>query len=171
MKYGITLIELLIVIALVGIISGVGWPALQGWNCKQEHRNDYEELNNIFEKARAQATSEGNSTLVKANRGLPSNGGTYSVYSLQTKNCSFSGSPSNLSFKIPSHTISNKSKIFGPAWQCFHADGSASASQALNLHQVQKECDGKTITYQTLIFGATGLFEKKIRKGSSWQDL
>ena len=49
MKPAITLIELLVVIALVGIIAGTGWPTLTGWNCKQELRNDFESLNQLFE--------------------------------------------------------------------------------------------------------------------------
>ena len=68
MKPAITLIELLVVIALVGIIAGTGWPALTGWNCKQELRNDFESLNQLFEKARSEAINRSQTVLVRANR-------------------------------------------------------------------------------------------------------
>ena len=77
MKPAITLIELLVVIALVGIIAGTGWPTLTGWNCKQEHRNDFESLNQLFEKARAEALNRSQTVLVRANRSLPADGATY----------------------------------------------------------------------------------------------
>jgi len=162
MRPAITIIELLIVIALVGIIAGTGWPTLTGWNCKQELRNDFESLNNIFEKARVEAINRGRTVLVRANRSLPYNGAIYSAYLLPNKTCSFSSSAQSLSMQIPNITISNKSKLFGATSQCFHADGSATASQSVQVHQVQRECSSKTHSYQTLVFGATGLFEKKV---------
>ena len=88
MKPAFTLIELLIVIALVGIIAGTGWPALAGWNCKQELRNEFESLNNVFEKARVEAINRNKMILVQPNKRLPTNGATYSVYLLDNKICS-----------------------------------------------------------------------------------
>lgn len=173
MKAAITLIELLVVIALVGIVAGTGWPALTGWNCKQELRNDFESLNNIFEKSRVEAINRGKTVLVRANKSLPSNGAIYTAYLLQNKTCSYSASAQSLNMVIPSITISNKTRLLGVASQCFNSDGSAIASSLPQLHQVQRNCSNKTYTYQTLVFGATGLFEKKIKPhgSSSFQDL
>ena len=162
MRPAFTLIELLIVIALVGIIAGTGWPTLTGWNCKQELRNDFESLNNIFEKARVEAINRGRTVLVKANRSLPYNGAIYSAYLLPNKTCRISSSAQSLSKQIPNLTISDKSRLFGTPNQCFHADGTATSIQALQFHQVQRNCSGRTHSYQTLVFGATGLFEKKV---------
>ena len=173
MKPAITLIELLVVIALVGIIAGTGWPTLTGWNCKQELRNDFESLNQLFEKARAEAINRSQTVLVRANRDLPSNGATYRAYLLSNRACSFSGSAQSLHPLIPNLVISNKSRLMGVANQCFNSDGSASASNAIQLHQVQRDCGKGNQTLQTLVFGATGLFEKKVRRpgDSSFSDL
>ena len=76
MRPAFTLIELLIVIALVGIIAGTGWPTLTGWNCKQELRNEFESLNNVFEKARVEAINRNKMILVQPNKSLPTNGAT-----------------------------------------------------------------------------------------------
>jgi|TARA_B110000093_G_scaffold150215_1_gene164063 prepilin-type N-terminal cleavage/methylation domain-containing protein len=158
----ITLIELLIVIALVGIIAGTGWPTLTGWNCKQELRNEFESLNNVFEKARVEAINRNKMILVQPNKSLPTNGATYSVYLLDNKICSATQGRQSLSNIIPNLTISDKYKLLGAAFQCFDADGSATASQATQVHQIQRTCSGQTHSYQTLVFGATGLFEKKV---------
>ena len=173
MRPSITLIELLIVIFLVGIIAGTGWPTLTGWNCKQELRNDFESLNNIFEKARVEAINRGRTVLVRANNRLPHNGAIYSAYLLPNKMCRISSSAQSLSMQIPNLTISDKSRLYGTPNQCFHADGTATSIQALQFHQVQRECSGKTHSYQTLVFGATGLFEKKVffQGTSGYQDL
>ena len=59
MRPAITLIELLIVIALVGIIAGVGWPSLGGWNCRQDLRNEFENFNNSKSTVIAQKVLNG----------------------------------------------------------------------------------------------------------------
>jgi prepilin-type N-terminal cleavage/methylation domain-containing protein len=172
-KPAITLIELLVVIALVGIIAGTGWPALTGWNCKQELRNDFESLNQLFEKARSEAINRSQTVLVRANRSLPSNGATYTAYLLTNKACTLSGSAQSLDPMIPKLVITSKSRLLGVTNQCFNSDGTASASNSTQLHQVQRDCGKGDETYQTLVFGATGLFEKKVRRpsGSSFEDL
>ena len=162
MKPAFTLIELLIVIALVGIIAGTGWPTLTGWNCKQELRNEFESLNNFFEKARVEANNQNSTVLVRANKSLPSNGAIYQAYISPNKICQMQSSTSSLSNIIPNLTISSKYLLFGAASQCFNADGTATASQAAQVHQIQRTCSGQTHSYQTLVFGATGLFEKKV---------
>jgi len=158
----ITLIELLVVIALVGIIAGTGWPTLTGWNCKQELRNDFETLNSFFENARVEAINRNKTVLVRANKSLPSNGPTYQAYLLPNKSCRMSSAAQSLSLQIPNLTISNKSRLYGTPNQCFHADGTATSIQAFQFHQIQRECSGKNHSYQTIVFGATGLFEKKV---------
>ncbi|MDE0954808.1 MAG: prepilin-type N-terminal cleavage/methylation domain-containing protein, partial [Candidatus Poseidoniales archaeon] len=125
MRPAFTIIELLIVIALVGIIAGTGWPTLTGWNCKQELRNDFETLNSFFENARVEAINRNKTVLVRANKSLPSNGPTYQAYLLPNKSCSMSSAAQSLSLQIPNLTISNKSRLYGTPNQCFHADGTA----------------------------------------------
>ena len=168
MKLAFTLIELLIVIALVGIIAGTGWPTLTGWNCKQELRNEFESLNNFFEKARVEAINQNKSVIVSVAKGMsPWNGARISAMIGQPNKlrCARSSASSSLRNIIPDLTISTKYKLLGApgsSQQCFHADGSATASQAIQVYQIQRTCSGQTHTYQTLIFGATGLFEKKV---------
>ena len=162
MRPAFTIIELLIVIALVGIIAGTGWPTLTGWNCKQELRNEFESLNNVFEKARVEAINRNKMILVQPNKRLPTNGATYSVYLLDNKICSATQGRQSLSYIIPNLTISNNYTLRGAAFQCFHADGSATASQANQVHRIERTCSGEAHSYQTVVFGATGLFEKRV---------
>ena len=100
--------------------------------------------------------------LVQPNKSLPTNGATYSVYLLDNKICSATQGRQSLSNIIPNLTISDKYRLLGTAFQCFDADGSATSSQATQVHQIQRTCSGQTHSYQTLVFGATGLFEKKV---------
>ena len=62
---GITLIELLIVIALVGIIAAVAGPNLTGWNCRQDFRNDFENFTHYLSKVQSVAISRNKTTLVR----------------------------------------------------------------------------------------------------------
>tara|TARA_B100000795_G_scaffold183734_1_gene139358 strand:- start:1247 stop:1771 length:525 start_codon:yes stop_codon:yes gene_type:complete len=157
-----TLIELLIVIALFGIIAGFGWPSLAGWNCKQELRNEFEALNSVFENARVEAVNRNRSILIEPNNRLPSVGATYSVFLLSENICSATQARQSLSLVIPNLTISNNYTLRGAAFQCFHADGSATASQANQVHRIERTCSGEAHSYQTVVFGATGLFEKRV---------
>jgi prepilin-type N-terminal cleavage/methylation domain-containing protein len=166
-KPAFTLIELLIVIALVGIIAGTGWPTLTGWNCKQELRNEFESLNNFFEKARVEAINQNKSVIVSVAKGMSAWGGARISADISQPNnfrCARL-TASSLRNIIPDLTISTKYKLLGApgsSQQCFHADGTATASQATQVYQIQRTCSGQPHTYQTLIFGATGLFEKKV---------
>lgn len=170
MKPGITLIELLVVIALFGIIAGVGFPNLAGWNCKQEIRNDFASVNNIFEQARDEAINRSRTVLVRTIKNLPSDGATYRAFLLDNRNCNASQSSQSLELFIPNVVISNKTQLFGPSAQCFHSDGTATASQAAQQHQMSRTCRGIPITYQTFVFGATGLLDKQRRFKNAWVD-
>ena len=44
-KSAITLIELLIVIAIVGVMAAIAGPNLTGWNCRQNLANDFNKFN------------------------------------------------------------------------------------------------------------------------------
>jgi prepilin-type N-terminal cleavage/methylation domain-containing protein len=163
-KPGITLIELLVVIALVGIMAGVGWPNLSGWNCKQETRNDFEALNNIFEDARVEAINRSRSILVRGTKKLPAQGGQYGAFLLDTKTCNANATNQSLANFIPNVTISIKTKISGPSGQCFHSNGTSTSTEPTKLYEVQRTCKEKKLTFRSIIFGATGLIEKMVSR-------
>jgi len=170
MKSAMTLIELLVVIGLVGIIAGIGYPNLDGWNCKQLIRNDFESLNNMFEQARAEAINRNQSVIVEANRRLPADGVTYRAFLNNDRRCPGTQGRTAIPNEIPNITLSGETTAWGVPTQCFHSDGTATGSQAVQFHEVRRACNGVNITYRVNIFSATGLFEKLVRGNNAWQD-
>jgi Tfp pilus assembly protein FimT len=164
-KPAITLIELLIVIGLVGIIAGVGWPNLQSWNCKQQLRNDFENFNLYMSKMQAEATTRSRTTLVQVV--IPAGAVSLRPFLVDTKTCT--GARQSLQTQIPILTLSTATKVAGDQTQCFYSDGGADA----NSYQFTKTCSGKRYLYKTQIFGATGLIEKLQYNftNKSWEDL
>ncbi len=172
MKTAITLLELLVVIALVGIIAGVGWPNLVGWNCRQEHRNDFERFNHFLKEVQSVAINRNKTTLVRVTPS-PQNSnslGTLKAYLLQNKSCTTSRAQS-LENEIPTYYFHKESELKTEhnRNQCFYADGSAD----YNTFTLRRSCGGKNLLYRIQMFAATGLIskEKFNFKKNTWEDL
>ena len=167
MKTAITLLELLVVIALVGIIAGVGWPNLVDWNCRQELRNDFEKFSLYLNEVQSEAIRRNKTTLVRV---VTPQGSAYlRPFLLQDKNCTITTRSQSLENQIPIHSFPPATRISSAGYQCFYADGSANA----NSYQFTRKCSDKSYLYKIQIFGATGLFEKQKYNYTTktWSDL
>jgi prepilin-type N-terminal cleavage/methylation domain-containing protein len=175
---GITLIELLIVIALVGIIAAVAGPNLTGWNCRQDFRNDFENFTHYLSKVQSVAISRNKTTLVRVTESP--RGSNYFAnlkpYLLKTKfrpntaACTVTGAQS-LETEIPILYFPNETvvKVDHKPNQCFFADGSADS----NTFTFRRHCSGKDYLYRIQMFSATGLMSKEQYNYSKsrWEDL
>jgi len=160
---GITLIELLVVIVIIGILAGVGGPNLGGWNCRQELKNDFSELNGFLEElkiesvtrnrtmlASVRSSGKGNNALIKAYQGPQG----------KKKACGsgagweYLGANDITDYEAES-ALENFSKTV-----CFNADASATAGS----YTLGRQCSGwwgdTYFQYKNQIFGATGYIEK-----------
>ena len=172
-RSGITLIELLIVIALVGILAAVSGPNLTGWNCRQDFRNDFENFNHYLSKVQSVAISRNKTTLVRV---TPSTSawkappGNLKPYLLKTKSCTVTGAQS-LETEIPILYFHKETavKVDHKPNQCFYADGSADS----NTFLLKRLCSGKSYLYRIQMFSATGLMSKEQYNYSKsiWEDL
>ena len=166
----ISLIELLVVIVIVGILAAAVGPNLGGWNCRQDLRNDFENINGFMQTLRLEAVNRNKTmkAVLKSGRILMAfEGNTPNA----NQNCNGSrftwlGHPKTKDI-IDYHI---KSKItFQRTFGCFKADGSATA----NSYTLSRQCGGKTYLYRSQIFGATGFISKEQYNSSKaiWEDL
>jgi prepilin-type N-terminal cleavage/methylation domain-containing protein len=167
MKAAFTLLELLIVIALVGVIAGVGFLSLGGWNCRQDNLNNFERFSQFMRETQSEALNRSAATLVQV-----STAGTQDflrAHLLPDDNCTISANSSPLDFIIPVLTFQEEITIVGPVAQCFYSNGSADD----NSYQFGRSCGDNPNLFRLQFFAATGLVEKlkfsNIR--NLWEDL
>lgn len=175
-----TLVELLVVIALIAIVAAFSIPNLQGWNCNRQVRNDVDQLNGFLRTLRIQAMSF-NRSMQAASELASDPGKVHPYYGAQTKgrqDCK-SGTWSHMPIdQIPESEAHNKFDLvleranFAATADfkvCFHADGTASAQTI----SVKATCAGKINHYKTQIFGATGFLEttRFNTRTSQWDEL
>jgi prepilin-type N-terminal cleavage/methylation domain-containing protein len=173
LKSAITLIELLVVIALVGIIAGVGWPALTGQNFKVSLRNDYERINSFLEEAKAEAINRG--ITVQVTTTANNDGWVFRAQQMPSRVCT---SPAvgavSLAIQIPDISIDSRRDptiLLLPGAYCFRPDGSAlRGGQGTQDYMLRRNCGDDVpffISYRTGIFAATGLLNKEMRLGTA----
>lgn len=156
----ITLIEILVVIAVLGILAAFVAPNVGGWNCKQEVRNDFEQLTGFMQTLRSEAINR-NKTMRGYIRG---NRSVNSIMAFEGNKPNANQSCNGSRFTWLGHPRRNdiadysfESKITNyQRFVCFKADGSATASS----YTISRQCDGKNHQYKGQIFGATGFIEK-----------
>ena len=177
-----TLVELLVVIALIAIVAAFSIPNLQGWNCNREVRNDVDQLNGFLRTLRVQAMSFNRS--MQAESQLASDPAqVHPRYGAQTKgrqDCDsgtwthmpIDDNPGDEAWLYKFDLLLTKDANFaGTAGfkVCFHADGTASAKTI----SVKATCAGEINHYKTQIFGATGFLEttRFNTRTSQWDEL
>lgn len=178
---GMTLVELLVVIALIAIVAAFSIPNLQGWNCNREVRNDVDQLNGFLRTLRVQAMSFNRS--MQAESEMASDPAqVHPNYGAQTKgrqNCEsgtwthmpIDDNPGDEALLYQFDLVLERANFADTAGfkVCFHADGTASAQTI----SVKTTCAGKINHYKTQIFGATGFLEttRFNTRTSQWDEL
>lgn len=160
----ITLIEILVVIAVLGILAAFVAPNVGSWNCKQEARNDFENLNGFMQTLRLEAVNRNRTMLARVYRG----GNNAIIMAYQgpqgkKKNCSGSG----WSYRgrtvgdIMDYRSEKSSLSYTKRDVCFEADGTATPSpKGKYAYLISRQCSGKNYQFKNQIFGATGFIEK-----------
>ncbi len=160
----LTLIEILVVIAVLGILAAVVGPNIGGWNCRQEARNDFERLNGFMQTLRLEAINRNRTMLARVYRG----GNNAIIMAYQgpqgkKKNCSGGG----WSYRgrtvgdIMDYRSEKSSLSYTKRDVCFEADGSATpAPKNQYSYRLSRQCDSKNRQFKNQIFGATGFIEK-----------
>jgi len=158
MRCAITIVELLVVVAIVAIMAGIAGPNLSKWNCKQDIENDFSSLNGFLDTLRLRSVSQNRSLMAKKYKN-----GLKAHYS--NKKCKIGGEVG-----IPDLQVNSTIK-FTPSNlnTCFHADGSASDTK----FELYRKCDSKQYKYRSQVIGVTGfiLKEKYNYNTRQWDDL
>ena len=177
---GITLIELLVVIVIIGILAGVGGPNLGGWNCRQEVKNDFAELNGFLEQLKIESVSRNRTMLASVRSSGKGNNALIKAYQGpqgKKRACGsgagweYLGANDITDFEAES-ALENFTKTV-----CFNADASATAGS----YTLGRQCSGwwgdTYFQYKNQIFGATGYIEKLkpdtffCNRDNCWEDM
>ena len=158
MRGSITIVELLVVVAIVAIMASIAGPNLNTWTCRQDVENDFSSLNGFLDTLRLRSVSQNRSLMAKVYKN-----GLKAHYS--NKKCNIRGEVGLSNLEINT-TINFKSSSLNT---CFHADGSASGTN----FELYKKCNDKQYRYRSQISGVTGFIikEKYNYKTRQWDDL
>jgi len=167
----VTLIELLVVIAVLGILATVVGPNISNWNCRQETKNDFAELNGFLTTLRFEAANRNRTMMARVYRG-GDNPIIMAYMGPADKKKSCSGGGWNYRGRGVNDILDYKSESRLTNYTrdvCFNADGSATAAS----YTMSRQCDSKKHQYKNQIFGATGFInkEKYNLKTSKWDEL
>jgi prepilin-type N-terminal cleavage/methylation domain-containing protein len=144
-----TLIEILVVIAVLGVLAAMVAPNIGGWNCRQEVRNDFERLNGFLERVRLEAVNRNKTMMAYYSRN-----GYMRAYQV-SKACQVN--TSIVSTNIPDLILDKKNKITTQTSpSCFYADGSSEAG----FYLLSRQCGTKNYKFKSQLFSATGFIEK-----------
>jgi len=65
MRGSITIVELLVVVAIVAIMASIAGPNLNTWTCRQDVENDFSSLNGFLNTLRLRSVSQNRSLMAK----------------------------------------------------------------------------------------------------------
>ena len=146
----ITIVEVLVVIALISIVAAVVAPNMSGWACEESIKKNAMSVNYLLQRARNEAMNIDNNNV---NRQILAilEGKTMNLYSIARGSCSKS-----IAIKVDYKTLDSGITANPSNFQtCFLPDGTAIGS-TLTLHG---QCGGNNLKYKTEVFGATGFIE------------
>jgi len=164
LKWAFSIVELLVVIALIGIVAAIVAPNMGSWACEEDIKKNSMAMNYLLQRGRNEAMNiDGNNVsrqvlAIMENRKL-------NLYSIPRGSCS-RRSGSLIDGKQLDTGISPNPSSFTT---CFYPDGSALGS-SLTL---TKQCSGQTLRFKNEVFGATGFIESTIYNSSTgkWDTL
>jgi prepilin-type N-terminal cleavage/methylation domain-containing protein len=163
---GFTILELLIVVAIISVIVGVGMPNLDGWNCKRQAKNDFNELVGFLESLRSEAIYK-NRTMMSRVSVMKKN--AFQGYSSRVSGTARSCSGTNWDLRNPAYGLMNpdvqlvKSNIHLGGDICFHPDGSVTMSGVSNsTYRIRSVCGAARLEYAVTVFTSTGFLGKKV---------
>ena len=173
---GISLVELLVVVALMAVLAGVAVPNLSGWNCRQEIKNDFDRLNGLLYTLRTEAVNRNQSMMARVYRSNPALIRAWENRRSARKGRCGGGGWIYLGFGRGGRVVDIQDIRFDKAIlasysrdTCFHADGTASSSSYI----VSGICDGTDYRYRTQVYSATGFLERSKRnpKTRVWEEI
>ncbi len=175
---GFTLVELLIVIALVSIIGGIGAPNLLEWNCKQTIKKDFTNLSSAVFFAHGRAVDQNNSTRLHGSYNSGTQTMTYRFYNAPTAKAQKVACGSSVGQTWQPTTdapvvLTNALRSVYPNYACFHADGTVTGdetSDQIFQWDIGRTCGAKVIDYRIKMYQETGFMEKlvKSRQQNKW---
>lgn len=170
---GITLVELLVVIALMAVLAGVAAPQLTSWNCKQEVKNDFDRLNGLLYILRTEAVNRNQSMMARVNRSDPA-----LIQAWENRRPAQKGNCGGVEWNylgggrvVDIQDVRlDQARLASPTEDtCFHADGTASSSS----YTITGRCEGTVYMFRTQIFSATGFLGRSKRNPRTmvWEEI
>lgn len=160
---GITLVELLVVIALIAILAGVATPTISDWNCRQETEGDFLNLAGGISYLQALAKDRNRTTLLRSSRSGTKV--TFSYYQARgvgrKEDCWGRSYSASRWERINGSASVDGTLLAGGGGVCFHADGSV--NQGLTKQWTVGTVCGpqkKIAQYKIIVHGTTGFLEK-----------
>lgn len=180
---GLTLLELLTVIVIIGVLAAVTLPNFSSWNCQRRMANEFRQVVALFQAAQLQALSSGQTIKIV----IDHEAGTLTAFkplnrSQRNVGCDLAdnqweivAAPETLK-SIPLERLSVASAV-SPF--CFYPvdypqddrdPGFAHAPDNLTLNQ--NACGGQDVMYRLSVLTATGLIEKEkyLPVTATWSD-
>lgn len=164
MNKGLTILEMLVVIAIIATMAGFVLPNMDSWNCRQNTTNDFNSLSSTVNYLQTLAKNRGRSTLL---RGVQDGSKiTYSYYQAKTtlikENCWSQAYSDTIWESIDGSIELDGTLTTDPGLVCFHADGSVNQG-VTKVWVVSKTCGtaNQLTSYRLSTYGTTGFLEKE----------
>lgn len=157
---GFSLLEMIIVVALIGVLAAFAGPPVTVWNCKRALSLEFSSAYDMLTVARSQAPLLGKSLMVSSQRVSQ---GSRLFWGESNRACSVVPSEHLGAIELSRSTLTLASPI------CFHRDSTASGTTI----ELAKSCGGVEYTYRAELTTATGYLSKQRRVGStgSWEGI
>jgi len=177
-QLGISLLEILVVIAILAIVAGFTLPNVGGWNCAREVRNDFDNLNGLMQTLRVEAMARNRPMLASIEQGgdkaiirawMRSKVVFGETACGQVGGSAWVRSDTGQMIQIKDVRFKRAALNDQGTIACFYPGGTA----AMSRYTVTAQCDGKKTSYRTIIFPITGFLhrEKYNTKTRKWDEL
>jgi prepilin-type N-terminal cleavage/methylation domain-containing protein len=160
---GISLLELIVVVAIIAITGSLAAPSMSTWSCKRSVKNDLASVTNMLEVQRQKALNGSSSYGATIRQTNP-------TISFNQYNSDWCGATQ----KNSSVLTLDKLRLVGPSDAfCFEPDGTATTNSGNYGWVMQASCGGDSIDYRVRIFQATGymLVEQKNHTSNNWDEI